>query len=191
VPLDDEPRIDDARYKRSKTSNWISQEANRIAMASHLTWNKEKVELIAHELKHKPGALMLVLRRVQDEFGWVPFESVPVIADVLNLTRAEVHGVLTFYHDFRREPPGRNIVQICRAESCQAMGARALAEHVKQRLGCDFGHTNDDGSFTLEAVYCLGNCACSPAAVINGQLFGRLTPERFDAAISALNENLL
>jgi formate dehydrogenase subunit gamma len=147
-------------------------------------WDPGAVEAIARSLKHLPGALMPILRRVQDELGWVPRESVPIIAGVLNLSRAEVHGVLSFYHDFRHEPPGRNIVKVCRAESCQAMGAVALADHVRKRLGVDFGETSKDGAVSLDAVYCFGNCACSPAVTINGELLGRVTPERFDAAIA-------
>jgi formate dehydrogenase subunit gamma len=153
--------------------------------------DKTIVESIAHALKDKPGALMPILRRIQDELGWVPRDSVPVLAEILNLTRAEVHGVLSFYHDFRHEPPGRVVVKVCRAESCQAMGGLALAEHVKHRLGCEFGVTSADGIFTLEPVYCLGNCACSPAVVINGELLGRVTPERFDAAVATLDGNNL
>jgi formate dehydrogenase subunit gamma len=153
------------------------------------SWDRTVVESIAHGLKDKPGALMPILRRIQDELGWVPRDSVPVLAEILNLTRAEVHGVLSFYHDFRHEPPGRVVVKVCRAESCQAMGGVALAEHVKQRLGCEFGATSPDGVFTLEPVYCLGNCACSPAVVINGVLLGRVTPERFDAAVAAVDRN--
>jgi formate dehydrogenase subunit gamma len=151
-------------------------------------WNRTLVESIAQALKDKPGALMPILRRVQDEMGWVPRDCVPIIAEILNLTRAEVHGVLTFYHDFRHEPPGRNVVKVCRAESCQAMGGVALAEHIKRQLRCEFGATSGDGAFTLEPVYCLGNCACSPAVVINGELLGRVTPERFDTALAALGE---
>jgi formate dehydrogenase subunit gamma len=153
-------------------------------MENSQNWDRGAVGRIAGELKHKPGALMLVLRRVQDTLGWVPAESVPIIAKALNLSRAEVHGVVTFYHDFRHHPPGKNIIKVCRAESCQAMGAVALAEHVKDRLGCDFGETRADGAFTLEAVYCLGNCACSPAVVVNGKLLGRVTPQRFDEALA-------
>jgi formate dehydrogenase subunit gamma len=153
------------------------------------SWDRAVVESIAHALKDKPGALMPILRRIQDELGWVPRDSVPVLADILNLSRAEVHGVLTFYHDFRHEPPGRIVVKVCRAESCQAMGAVALADHVKQRLGCDFGETSADGAFTLEPVYCLGNCACSPAVVINNELLGRVTNQRFDEALAILSED--
>ena len=153
------------------------------------SWDRTAVESITHALKDKPGALMPILRRVQDELGWVPHDSVPMIADILNLTRAEVHGVLSFYHDFRHEPPGRVVVKVCRAESCQAVGGVALAEHVKRRLGCEFDATSADGAFTLEPVYCLGNCACSPAVVINGELLGRVTPEKFDAALAAQGAN--
>ena len=152
-------------------------------------WDRARVESIAYALKDQPGALMPILRKIQDELGWVPRDSVPVLAEILNLTRAEVHGVLSFYHDFRHEPPGRAVVKVCRAESCQAMGGVALAEHVKHRLGCEFGATSADGAFTLEPVYCLGNCACSPAVIVNGELLGRVTPERFDAAVAALDGN--
>ncbi len=148
------------------------------------SWDRAAVESIAHSLKDKPGALMVILRRVQDSFGWVPHDAVPLIAKILNLSRAEVHGVVTFYHDFRHHPPGKNIIKVCRAESCQAMGAVALAEHIKTRLNCDFGQTSADGSFTLDAVYCLGNCACSPAVVLNGKLLGRTTPDSFDRALA-------
>jgi formate dehydrogenase subunit gamma len=149
-------------------------------------WDRAAVVAIVNALKHEPGALMPILRRVQDDLGWVPPKSIPLIAHELNLSRAEVHGVVSFYHDFRHEPPGRNVIRVCRAESCQAMGAVALANHVRKRLGTDFGGTSADGAFTLEAVYCLGNCACSPAVVINGELLGRVTPQRFDSAIASL-----
>jgi formate dehydrogenase subunit gamma len=144
------------------------------------------VETIALRLKERPGALMLILHEVQDRFGFVPRESVRIIADALNLSRAEVHGVATFYHDFRHEPPGRNVIRMCRAESCQATGAVALAEHARRRLGIDFGQTTRDGTFTLEAVYCLGNCGCSPAMVLNEELFGRVDATLFDELVSQL-----
>jgi formate dehydrogenase subunit gamma len=150
------------------------------------SWDRESVESIARALKDHPGALMPILRRIQDQLGWVPRDSVPLIAEILNLSRAEVHGVVSFYHDFRHEPPGRNVVKVCRAESCQAMGAVALADHIKRRTNCDFGATSLDGAFTLEAVYCLGNCACSPAVVINGEPAGRMTPARFDDLLAQL-----
>lgn len=153
-------------------------------MENTYDWDKELVEQIALRLKDEAGPLMPILRRVQDQLGWVPPESIPLIADILNLSRAEVHGVVSFYHDFRHHPPGRTVVRICRAESCQAAGGNALADHVQHRLGLQFGETSADGGFTLEAVYCLGNCACSPAAVVGTDLIGRLTPARFDAVLA-------
>jgi formate dehydrogenase subunit gamma len=155
-------------------------------MESRRQWDKALVTSIIEDLRVKPGPLMLILRRIQDEIGWVPAEAVSLIARELNLSRAEVHGVVSFYHDFRHEPPGRNVIKLCRAESCQAMGAVALADHVRRRLGISFGETSADQNFTLDAVYCLGNCACSPAAIINDELIGRATPERLDSAIARL-----
>jgi formate dehydrogenase subunit gamma len=152
-------------------------------------WDRNRVEAIAHELRDEPGALMPILRRVQEALGWVPRDSVALIAEILNLSRAEVYGVVSFYHDFRHAPPGAQVIRVCRAESCQAVGGVALAEHIKRRLSLDFGETSPDCKFTLEAVYCLGNCACSPAAMINGELFGRLNPSSFDAAIAGDGED--
>jgi formate dehydrogenase subunit gamma len=125
------------------------------------------------------GALLPVLHAIQDELGYVPPGAVPRIADALNLSRAEVHGTISFYHDFRSGPPGRHVLRVCRAEACQAMGGDALAAHVQAKLGCDF-HETSTGSVTLEPVYCLGNCACAPAVMIDGKLHGRVTPSRFD-----------
>jgi len=131
---------------------------------------------------------MLILHEVQDRFGYVARESVPIIAHALNLSRAEVHGVVTFYHDFRHQPPGRDVIRLCRAESCQAMGAVALADHVRSRLGVGFGETTRDGAFTMEAVYCLGNCGCSPAMVLNDELHGRVSAARFDELLAERKE---
>ncbi len=129
-------------------------------------------------LKDKPGALLPILHAIQDELGYIPPEAVPVIAKELNLTRADVHGVITFYHDFRAEKPGRHVVRICQAESCQAMGSVALTASAKRDLGCDFHQTTRDGAVTLEPVYCLGNCALSPAVMVDGNVHGRVTHER-------------
>ena len=134
---------------------------------------------IIEPLKHKPGALLPVLHAIQNELGYIPPEAVPVIAETLNLTRAEVHGVITFYHDFRSEKPGRHIVRICQAESCQALGSVALTASVQERLGIGFHQTTKDGGVTLEPVYCLGNCALSPSITVDGNVHGRVTPERF------------
>ncbi|HZO82723.1 MAG TPA: formate dehydrogenase subunit gamma [Candidatus Binataceae bacterium] len=148
------------------------------------------VEAIVSRLRQRPGALMLILHEVQDRFGYIPHDSIPIIARALNITRAETHGVASFYHDFRRQPPGRNVIRLCRAESCQAMGAAALADHVRDRLGVDFGETTPDGAFTLEAVYCLGNCGCSPAMMVNHDPHGRVNAARFDEILAALRESL-
>lgn len=147
---------------------------------------REAVRRIVALLKTRPGPLLEVLHGIQDELGHVPPAAVPLIAEELNLSRAEVHGVLTFYHHFRQSPPGRHTVQVCRAEACQSMGAQSLAEHVKRRLGVDFEQTTNDGGISLEPVYCLGNCACSPAVMVDGDLHGRVTPARFDELIAEL-----
>jgi formate dehydrogenase subunit gamma len=152
-------------------------------MKPMLTSDGDTVRRIAEDLKRRPGPLIEVLHAVQGALGYVPAESIPIVAEALNLSRAEVHGVVTFYHFFRETPPGRHMVSLCRAEACQSMGAEDLATHAKKRLGVDFHETTADGAFTLEPVFCLGNCACSPAAMIDGRLYGRLTPERFDALI--------
>jgi formate dehydrogenase subunit gamma len=145
------------------------------------------IDEIAAALADRPGALMLVLHAVNDRLGFIPPEAVPAIASALNLSRAEVHGVVSFYHDFRSERPGRKIIRVCRAESCQAMGAVALAKHIQARLGVDFGQTSANGDFTLEPVYCLGNCACSPAIIVGDDLYGRVNPKRFDEIFSEIN----
>ena len=139
---------------------------------------------ILDEYQHVPGPLLLVLHAVQRKLGFVPAEAVPYIAERLNLSRAEVDGVLSFYHYFRLTAPGRHVVQICRAESCQAVGGEHLAQHAQQRLGIQFHETTPDGEFSLEPVYCLGNCACSPAVMIDEELFGRVSPELFDALLA-------
>lgn len=133
-----------------------------------------------------PGALLPMLHAIQDEFGYVPENAVPVIASALNLSRAEVHGVITFYHHFRQHPPGRHVVQVCRAEACQAVGAGALEAHAKKCLGVDFHETTADGAVTLEAVYCLGNCAVGPSLRVDDDIVGRITPARFDDIIAEL-----
>ncbi len=144
------------------------------------------VDEIVAGLADKPGALMPVLHAVNERIGYIPPAAVPAIARALNLSRAEVHGVISFYHDFRTERPGRKIIRVCRAESCQAMGAVALAKHIQTRLGIDFGETSANGDFTLEPVYCLGNCACSPAIIVGDDLYGRVNPDRFDEIFSEI-----
>jgi len=136
--------------------------------------------------KDVPGALLPILHAVQDAIGHIPPEALPLIAHGLNLSRAEVHGVVSFYHYFRTRPAGKHIVYLCRAEACQSMGARALEAHAKRSLGVDFHETSADGAVTLEPVYCLGNCACAPSLLVDGQLHGRVDAAAFDALIDAL-----
>jgi formate dehydrogenase subunit gamma len=136
---------------------------------------------VTTRLKDQPGALLPVLHAIQDALGYVPEDAVPLIAREMNLSRADVHGVISFYHFFRTQPSGNRVIYLCRAESCQALGAVALEKHVKARLGVDYHQTTADGAYTLEPVYCLGNCACSPALMVDEELHGRVTAERFDA----------
>ena len=135
-------------------------------------------------LKELPGALLPILHAVQQSLGFVPHDSVPLIARELNLSMAEVHGVLSFYHYFRKEPGGRHVVHLCRAEACQALGAVQLEAHAKRSLGVDLHGTTADGAIRLEPVYCLGNCALGPSLMIDEQLQGRVTAERFDALMA-------
>ena len=127
----------------------------------------------------EPGPLLEILHALQSELGCIPPEAVAPLAAALNLSRAEVHGVISFYHHFRAVAPGHYVVQLCRAEACQSMNAQAVEARAKELLGVEFGGTTQDGRVTLEAVYCLGNCACAPAMMVNGELHGRVTPERF------------
>jgi len=150
----------------------------------------EKINAIVARFSGQPGPLLLVLHAIQDELGFIPADAVPLIAAGLNLSRAEVHGVVTFYHHFRRTPPGEHVVQICRAEACQSMNAEQLATHVKRRLGIGFHETTPDGRVSLEPVYCLGNCGCSPAMMIDKELHGRVSPARFDELMAHLERDL-
>ena len=147
---------------------------------------REAVLTAVRAHRHLPGNLLVVLHAVQDALGFVPRDAVAMIAFELNLSRAEVHGVVSFYHAFRSEAPGRHVVQLCRAEACQAVGAAALEAHAKQSLGIDFHGTTADGEVTLEPVYCLGNCALGPSLRIGDTLRGRVTPARFDQIVSDL-----
>ena len=139
-------------------------------------------------LKILPGALLPVLHAVQEALTFVPKDAVPLIARELNLSIAEVHGVVSFYHYFLQERPGRHVLHLCRAEACQALGSVALEAHAKQKLGVDFHGTTSDGAITLEPVYCLGNCALGPSMMIDQQLHGRVTVERFDAFVTSSRE---
>lgn len=136
--------------------------------------------------RHRPGNLLPVLHAVQDALGHVPKEAIALIAHELNLSRAEVHGMVSFYHWYRTESPGRHVMHLCRAEACQAVGAVQLEAHAKQSLGIDFHGTTADGALTLEPVYCLGNCALGPSVMIDQTLCGRVTAKRFDQLVADL-----
>jgi formate dehydrogenase subunit gamma len=134
-------------------------------------------------LQHLPGALLPILHSLQEEFGYIDDAMIPLIAEGLNISHAEVHGVISFYHDFRRAPAGKHVLQICRAESCQSMGCNSLIEHVEKNLGVKLGETTADGNITLRPVYCLGNCALSPAVMLDGQPYGRVSAAVADSLI--------
>ncbi|MDJ0919396.1 MAG: NAD(P)H-dependent oxidoreductase subunit E [Woeseiaceae bacterium] len=143
--------------------------------------DRELAVAIIESFDSKPEMLIQLLHGFVDKFGYVSEAAIRLIADELNLSRADVHGVVSYYHDFRTEKPGRHIVKICQAEACQAMGSRKLTEHVERRLGVELHQ--DSEAVSLQPVYCLGNCACAPAVMIDGKTWGRVTSERFDALI--------
>jgi formate dehydrogenase subunit gamma len=132
----------------------------------------------------RPEMLVQILLALMERFGWIPEQAIRQLADELNLSRADVHGVVSFYHDLRTSPPSRHVVKICQAEACQAMGSRALTRHAERSLGVTMHSGNDE--MTLEPVYCLGNCACSPAVMIDGKPYGRVDTARFDALLADL-----
>lgn len=143
----------------------------------------ETARAIAAEHGNRPDELIEILHDVQSALGYVPEAVVPVLAQALNLSRAEVHGVVTFYHDFRAKPAGRHVLKLCRAEACQSMGGEAIFERAEHRLGVSWGETSADGRVTLEPIYCLGLCATAPSAMIDGRVVGRMTAERLDALL--------
>jgi len=147
-------------------------------------WSEEvALERIRGSLDRE-GPLLPILHALQEEFGYVDEAAEPLIAEALNITRAEVHGVITFYHDFRRAPAGRHVLKLCRAEACQAAGGDPLAAHAEARLGVSIGTTAPDGSVTLEVVYCLGLCAVAPSAMLDGRVIARLDQGRLDALLA-------
>ncbi|GEO85767.1 MULTISPECIES: formate dehydrogenase subunit gamma [Alphaproteobacteria] len=143
-----------------------------------------RTQAIVAELKALEGPLLPILHAVQESFGYVPDEVKPVLAEALNLSRAEVHGVVSFYHDFRTHPSGRHVLKLCRAEACQSRGGEALADRVRELLGVDFHQTTQDGAVTLEPVYCLGLCACAPAAMLDDELHGRIDADALEGLIA-------
>lgn len=141
--------------------------------------------------QYKQGALLPLLHALQAQLGFIPGSSVPLIASALNLSRAEVHGVISFYHFFRDKPAGKHSLQICRAESCQAMGGRELEAHAKAQLGVDYHQTSADGNVTLLPVYCLGNCACSPAVRVGDDIYGLMNVEKLDELMDDLRTDVV
>jgi formate dehydrogenase subunit gamma len=139
-------------------------------------------------LRHlaQEGAALPILHALQAEFGYLPEETLPLVADALNISRAEIYGVATFYHDFHLEPRGKHTLTLCRAEACQSMGAVALAERAKALLGVDFGETTASGRVTLEQTFCLGLCACAPSAMVDGKPVARLTPGKLDEIVAGV-----
>src|ERR1700723_1018050 len=137
-------------------------------------WDATRGAEIIAEHTHLEGATLVILHALQEAFGYVPEPAIPMIAAALNLSRAEIHGVITFYHDFRHEPAGRHVLKLCRAEACQSMGGEALAQNLLARLGIEWGGTPPDSERPVQPVYCLGLCACSPAALLDDEPIGRL-----------------
>ena len=155
-------------------------------MPSPEPWSPERAAaLIAAEL-HREGATLPILHALQAAFGFIPDAAIPMVAQALNLSRAEMFGVVGFYHEFRRHPAGRTVVKLCRAEACQSMGADALAAQAQDRLGVDWHGTTPDGAVTLEPIYCLGLCATAPAGMVDDEVIGRLTPARLDAILETV-----
>ena len=144
----------------------------------------ERAHAVIEDLKGLEGPLLPILHGIQEEFGYVPQETLPVIADALNISRAEVHGVVTFYHDYRSHPAGRHVLKLCQAEACQSMGSDATTARLKQLLGIGFHETTKDGSVTLEPIYCLGLCACAPSAMLDGEVIGRLDADKIDEIVA-------
>lgn len=141
---------------------------------------------VVQEFRDQPGTLIVALHKLQDTFGYVDEAAMPMLAKLFNLSRAEVHGVTSFYHDFRRSKPGRYTVRVCQAEACQAMGSDELSKAIKAQLNCDFHQTTADGAITLERVYCLGNCACAPSIMVDKQTYGRVSADSFKTLTAAL-----
>jgi formate dehydrogenase subunit gamma len=147
-------------------------------------WNEQRAAEIIAAHRAGEGPALPILHALQAAFGHVPEEAVRMVADALNVTRAEMHGVVTFYHDFRREVPGTHVLKLCQAEACQALGARELTAHACSRLGIAIGETTPDRRVTLEPIYCLGLCATAPSAMLDGRVVGRLDAARLDTLLA-------
>jgi len=149
-----------------------------------MKWDSDRARVVIAEHQNQEGPLLPILHALQQEFGYIDREAEPIIADALNISRAEVHGVVTFYHDFREKPAGRHVLKLCRAEACQAAGGDALAVRAESRLGVTLGNTTADGRVSLEPVYCLGLCSVSPSAMLDGKIVGRLDEKKLDRLLA-------
>jgi formate dehydrogenase subunit gamma len=165
-----------------KTENNSDRETSMAPL--HEPWSAERAAEIIAVHKASEGATLVILHALQEAFGYVPEPAIPMVAEALSLSRAEVHGVFTFYHDFRKEPAGRHVLKLCRAEACQAAGGDALAARAEARLGIALGYTTADNRVTLEPIYCLGLCATAPSAMLDGRVVGRLDETRLDALVA-------
>lgn len=149
-------------------------------------WNETRAREIVAAHQELEGPALPILHALQEAFGFVPEDGLRIVAEALNISRAEIHGIVTFYHDFRHEKAGRHVLKLCRAEACQSVGADRLAAHARDRLGLNWGETTPDGALTLEPIFCLGLCALGPAAIADGRVIGRLDEERLDAVIDGI-----
>jgi formate dehydrogenase subunit gamma len=149
-----------------------------------------RLETLVAQHAQRPGAMLPILHEIQAAFGFIPPSAIPLVAHALNVSRAEVYGVITFYADFRTEPPGRAIIQVCRGEACQAKGGCELEAHAKRSLGIDYHQTTPDQAVTLEPVYCLGNCACSPSVRVGDEIYGRVDAAMFDEWVAEAKANI-
>lgn len=146
-------------------------------------FDEARARLVIARLAHLEGALLPILHELQHEFGYVDARNVPLLAEALNISRADVHGTISFYHDFKSAPQGRHVLKICRAEACQSMGCENLVTHLARVHKLAPGETTKDRALSVETVYCLGNCALSPAALLDGELIGRLNADRLDQIV--------
>ncbi|MBV1701265.1 MAG: formate dehydrogenase subunit gamma [Hyphomicrobiales bacterium] len=156
---------------------------DKLQLVADSKWDDAQALAVITEHSHLDGALLPILHALQETFGYVDARCVPVIAGILNVSKADVHGVISFYHDFRHAPAGRHVLKLCRAESCQAMGCESLVDHLASTHCLTMGETDATGALTVETVYCLGNCALSPAALLDNELIGRLDATKLDAIV--------
>jgi len=175
---------DTGSMSKQMPKNAMSKKRQASSEKGRAPWDEEAALRLIQEGLDREGPLLPILHALQAEFGYIDQAAEPLIAEALNITRAEVHGVISFYHDFRREPAGRHVLKLCRAEACQAAGGDGLAAHAEARLGVGIGATAPDGSVTLEPVYCLGLCAVAPSAMLDGRVIGRLDRERLDGLLA-------